>query len=65
LNTAGKRERRQATQSEAGGGTALAADEAQHGDDAAIEAAGTSGGTAPETETKPAEVQAAPFTTSA
>jgi hypothetical protein len=43
LNTAGKRERRQAAQSEARGGAVLAAEEAGHGDGAAIDAAGVTG----------------------
>jgi hypothetical protein len=43
LNTAGKRERRQAAQSEASGGAALAAEEVGNGDDAAIDVAGVTG----------------------
>jgi hypothetical protein len=43
LNTAGKRERRQAAQSEAGDGAVLAAEEAGNGDAAANEVAGVTG----------------------
>jgi hypothetical protein len=61
----GKRRRRQAAQSEAGGDTELAAEETENGDTAANEVAGGTGRTAPERETEPAAGQVAPFTASA
>jgi hypothetical protein len=64
LNTAGKQRRKQPAQSEADGGTELAAEETGDREITSNEAAGESDWSAPERELEPEAARVAPFTTS-